>query len=105
MLLLSPIAYRFSELEGYLNIPNRGLRHLEELYVENLRSTLDYWLNFGNSPKINSPVKWKTIIEITKTKFSFEIAKQMEQFLQREDIHKHYMKNLSGIAPLLSLFL
>ena len=56
--------------------------------INNLQSILTYWHNnYGNS--INSPVKWKTIIEAVEFEVikNFKVADKIREFLQSEDTH------------------
>ena len=55
-----------------------GLHPLPEYHEDNLRCTLEWWLNNGN--RQDSPVTWDNIINVIKAR-NFEIAQNMKEFI------------------------
>ena len=43
-----------------------GLVYSPETHQDNLRRTLEWWLNNGDKPTINSPVTWDNIISVVE---------------------------------------
>ena len=60
-----------------------GLQYLPNPYPEKLRLTLEYWLNNGNRPDINSPVTWNNIITVIEGPViqNYQIAQQIREFI------------------------
>ena len=102
--LLSPIANEYKTIAVQLNITGYipGVNDLDSP-INNLISVLRQWYANGNSPEMNSPVKWKTIVDVIERRpiQNFELAEDIRKFLQKEDIYKLYMGNLSGNHSLL----
>ena len=64
----------------------------------NLQRTLKCWLSIGDSPAVNSPVMFKTIIDIMKGPVieNYTVAKTIEDFLCEPVNYTHYMNKTSG---------
>ena len=60
-----------------------GLEHLLNPYPEKLQLTLEYCLNNGNRPDINSPVTWDNIITVIEGLViqNYQIAQQIREFI------------------------
>ena len=75
-----------------------GLHPLPQYHQTNLQRILKYWLSNGDRPAVNSPVMWKTIIDIMKGPVieKFTVAKTIEDFLCEPANYTHYMNKTSG---------
>ena len=60
-----------------------GLQYSLDTHQDNLRRTLEWWLNNGNKPDINSPVTWDNIIAVIKGPIveNDQMAQQMRKFI------------------------
>ena len=83
--LLAPIAPQYSVIGTALRVPmsTLGLHSLPDYHQDNLRHTLEWWLNNGNRPDINSPVTWDNIITVIEGPViqNYEIVQQMREFI------------------------
>ena len=97
--LLSPIAPKYSIIGTLLNvsISTLGLIPLPQYHCDNLRAVLQYWIENGDSPTMNSPVTWKAIIEIIEgdTVNEYQTAQKMRNFLCEKENYKYYMEQVS----------
>ena len=86
MNLLSPVAPKYPRIGTALNVPmdELGLTRLADFHKDNLECTLQWWLDNGDSPRINSPVTWSNIISVIEGNVvqNFELAQKMRSFLQ-----------------------
>ena len=86
MILLSPVAPKYPQIGTALNVPmdELGLTPLADLHKHNLQSTLQWWLDNGDSPHIKSPVTWGNIISVIEGNLvqNFYCAQKMRSFLQ-----------------------
>ena len=66
--LLAPIAPKYCAIGTVLRVPmdKLGLVYSPETHQDNLRRTLEWWLNNGDKPTINSPVTWDNIISVVE---------------------------------------
>ena len=80
--LLAPIAPQYSAIGTALKVPMDALG-LVYSPDDNLRRTLQWWLNNGNSPDINSPVTWNNIISVVEGPVvqNYEVAQEIRQFV------------------------
>ena len=90
--LLSSIAHKYLIIGTLLNVPNFSLLDLPEFYQGNLIKVLQYWIENGDSPTMNSPVTWKAIIEIIEgdTVRGYQTAQKMRNFLCEKENYDHY---------------
>ena len=97
--LLSPIAPKYSTIGTLLNVPIvvLGLIGLPQYHCDNLSAVLQYWIENGDSPTMNSPVTWKAIIEIIEgdTVSEYQTAQKMRSFLYDKENYKYYMEQVS----------
>lgn len=86
MNLLSEIAPRYQDIATGLKIPlhTLGLPPHQQSHQQNLRTVLEWWLDNGNSPVVNSPVTWGNIISVVEGPLvkNYRIAKKMRKFCQ-----------------------
>ena len=86
MNLLSPVAPKYAQIGTALNAPmsSFGFHDLPQYYQYNLEHTLEWWLDNGDSPHINSPVTWGNIISVIEGNVvqNFYRAQKMRSFLQ-----------------------
>ena len=92
--LLSAIAPKYSIIGALLNVPisTLGLIALPQYHCDNLMTVLQYWIENGDSPTMNSPVTWKAIIEIIEgdTVNEYQTAQKMRNFLCEKENYEHY---------------
>lgn len=85
MNLLAPIAPRYSLIGVGLKVPisSLGCTPLPDYNIDNLMRTLKWWLDNGNSPKVNSAVTWENIIGVIEGPIvqNFEVSETMRKFL------------------------
>ena len=85
--LLAPIAPQYSAIGTALRVPmsTLGLHLLPHTYQDNLRHTLEWWLNNGDRPNINSPVTWDNIINVIEGPVvqNYKIAQNMRNFANK----------------------
>ena len=95
--LLSSIAHKYLIIGTLLNVPDLGLHDLSQFHQGNLIKVLQYWIDNGDSPTMNSPVTWKAIIEITKgdTVSEYQTAQKMRNYLCEKENYKYYMEQVS----------
>ena len=95
--LLSPIAHKYLFIGTLLNVPDLGLLNLPQFHQENLIKVLQYWIENGDSPTMNSPVTWKAIIKIIEgdTVSEYQTAQKMKNFLCEKENYKYYMEQVS----------
>ena len=83
--LLAEIAPQYSSIGTALKVPmsTLGLVHSPDTHQGNLRRTLEWWLNNGNKPDINSPVTWNNIISVIEGPVvqNYKIAEEMKNFI------------------------
>ena len=96
--LLAPVAHQYLQIGILLNVPDMGLDPLPHYHQSNLQRILKYWLSNGDRPAVNSPVMWKTIIDIMKGPVikNYTVAKTIEDFLCELANYTHYMNKTSG---------
>ena len=86
MNLLAPVAGKYCHIGTALNVPMDVLEliPLAKFHKDNLKCTLQWWLDNGNNPRINSPVTWGNIISVIEGEVvdNFERAQKMRSFLQ-----------------------
>ena len=86
MNLLAPVAPKYPQIGTALNVPMNelGLTHLADFHKDNLQCTLQWWLDNGDSPHINSPVTWGNIISVIEGNLvqNFDHAQKMRSFLR-----------------------
>ena len=90
--LLAPVAHQYLQIGTLLNVPVTGLHPFPQYHQSNLQSILEYWLRNGDKPNVNSPVTWKTIIDIMKGPVlnNYEVAKSIQDFLCELTNYTHY---------------
>ena len=90
--LLSSIAHKYLIIGTLLNVPDSGLLDLPQFHQGNLIKVLQYWIENGDSPTMNSPVTWKAIIEIIEkdTVSEYQTAQKMRNFLCEKENYEHY---------------
>ena len=85
--LLAPIAPQYSAIGTALRVPmsTLGLHLLPHTYQDNLKTTLEWWLNNGDRPDVNSPVTWDNIINIIEGPVvqNYRIAQNMRNFANK----------------------
>ena len=85
--LLAPIAPRYSVIGTALRVPmtTLGLHPLPEYHEDNLRRTLEWWLNNGDRLDVNSPVTWDNIINVIEGPVvqNYKIAQNMRNFANK----------------------
>ena len=79
---MAPIVAQYSAIGTALRVPmsTLGLHPLPDYYEDNLRCTLEWWLNNGDRQDINSPVTWDNIITVIEGR-NYQIAQQMREFI------------------------
>ena len=79
---MAPIAPQYSAIGTALRVPmsTLGLQYSPDTHQDNLRHTLEWWLNNGDQPDINSPVTWDNIITVIERR-NYQIAQQMREFI------------------------
>ena len=99
--LLSSIAPKYSIIGTLLNVPinTLGLIALPQFHCNNLSAVLQYWIENGDSPTMNSPVTWKAIIKIIEgdTVSEYQTAQKMRNFLCEKENYKYYMEQVHNI--------
>ena len=82
---LAPIAPKYSAIGTALRVPmdTLGVVYSPDTHQDNLRRTLQWWLNNGDKPTINSPVTWDNIISVVEGPAvqNYTIAQNMRQFI------------------------
>ena len=80
MNILAKIAHQYDLIGTALKVPDLGLHPLPQYYKENLKQTLQWWLNNGDS--VGSPVTWDNIINAIGGPIveNYHIAEEMRQF-------------------------
>ena len=78
---MAPIAPQYSAIGTALRVPmsTLGLQYSPDTHQDNLRRTLEWWLNNGDQPDINSPVTWDNIITLIERR-NYQIAQRMREF-------------------------
>ena len=83
---MAPVAPRYSAIGTALNVPmsTLGLLPLPDYHQNNLSQTLQWWLNNGNNPEINSPVTWDNIISVIDGPIvqNYEVAQRIREFIK-----------------------
>ena len=83
--LLAPIAPQYYAIGTALKVPmdTLGLVYSPDAYQDNLKCTLEWWLNNGDKPTINSPVTWDNIISVVESPAvqNYEVAQRIRQFV------------------------
>ena len=82
---MAPIAPQYSAIGTALRVPMSilGLHPFPDYHENNLRRTLEWWLNNGDRPDINSPVTWDNIISVIEGPVvqNYQIAQKMREFI------------------------
>ena len=95
---MAQIAPQYSAIGSALRVPmsTLGLQYSLDTHQDNLRRTLEWWLNNGNKPDINSPVTWDNIIAIIKGPIveNDQMAQQMRKFIHNYIIIVQYIYRL-----------
>ena len=78
---MAPIAPQYSAIGTALRVPmsTLGLQYSPDTHQDNLRRTLEWWLNNGDRPDINSPVTWDNIITVIERR-NYQMAQRMREF-------------------------
>ena len=84
---MAPIAPKYCAIGTVLRVPmdTLGLVYSPDTHQDNLRRTLEWWLNNGDKPTINSPVTWDNIISIIEGPViqNYEVARRMRQSIAK----------------------
>ena len=82
---MAPIAPQYSAIGTALRVPmsTLGLQYSPDTHQDNLRRTLEWWLNNGGRADINSPVTWDNIINVIEGPVvqNYQIAQRMREFI------------------------
>ena len=83
--LLAPIAHKYYAIGTALGVlmNTLGFVYSPHTHQDNLRRILEWWLNNGDKPTINSPVTWDNIISVVGGPVvqNYEVARRMRQFV------------------------
>ena len=95
--LLASIAPKYLAIGTALRVPmsTLGLQYSPDTHQDNLRRTLEYWLDNGNKPDINySPVTWDNIISAIEGPIvqNYTIAQSMREFIRSTYIYATYIQ-------------
>ena len=82
---MAPIAPQYSAIGTALRVPmsTLGLQCSPDTHQDNLRRTLEWWINNGDRSDINSPMTWDNIITVIEGPViqNYQTAHQMREFI------------------------
>jgi hypothetical protein len=83
---LSEISWKYRQIGIALRVPNLGLPPLPDSHTDNLRRTLEWWMDNGD--RVGSPVTYETVINAVKGPIveNFRVSEQLRKSLK--DMHK-----------------
>jgi hypothetical protein len=84
-ILLAPVAPQYNTIGTCLHVPMSQLGLDPRVsHQDNLRTTLQWWINNGDSPHINSPVTWDNIIKVFENGpvelQNYELVQKIKQY-------------------------
>lgn len=89
------IANKYAEIGIALKVPqNLGLIPFPQSVMQNLATTLQWWIDNGNKPEIDSPVTWEKLIDAIDGPVvdNHRIAEKIRDFLKQCDVYERYLK-------------
>ena len=97
--LLAPIAHKYYAIGIVLKVPmdTLGLAYSPDAYQDNLKRTLEWWLDNGDKPTINSPVTWENIISAIEGPVvqNYSLAREIRHFV---GMIKYFTHNILSIT-------